>query len=91
MENGREHMDSVVSTSLHPLHSIAQLLIRLLIFISANYRVGVCSDRLTKQTTPEKAVPVTPFRVLDAPHLKDDYYCTVLAYSHSHRTLAVAL
>lgn len=32
-----------------------------------------------------------PFRVLDAPNLKDDYYCSVLTYSYTCRTLAVAL
>lgn len=31
------------------------------------------------------------FRVLDAPRLKDDFYCSVLAYSYTCRTLAVAL
>lgn len=36
-------------------------------------------------------MPSVPFRVLDAPHLKDDYYCSVLAYSHTCHTLAVAL
>ena len=36
-------------------------------------------------------LPVTPFKVLDAPGLKDDYYCSVLAYSESCRTLAVGL
>ena len=29
--------------------------------------------------------------MLDAPGLRDDYYCTVLAYCHSARTLAVGL
>ena len=29
--------------------------------------------------------------VLDAPNLRDDYYCTVLAYCHTARTLAVGL
>ena len=29
--------------------------------------------------------------VLDAPGLRDDYYCTVLAYCHTARTLAVGL
>ncbi|KAL2398506.1 hypothetical protein ABEF93_000527 [Exophiala dermatitidis] len=43
-------------------------------------------------TSPnEKAVPTVPFRVLDAPNLKDDYYCSVLAYSYTCHTLAVAL
>lgn len=39
----------------------------------------------------EKAVPTVPFRVLDAPNLKDDYYCSILAYSCTCHTLAVAL
>ncbi len=39
----------------------------------------------------EKAIPTVPFRVLDAPNLKDDYYCSVLAYSYTCHTLAVAL
>lgn len=29
--------------------------------------------------------------VLDAPHLRDDYYCSVLAYCHMSHTLAVGL
>ena len=29
--------------------------------------------------------------MLDAPNLRDDYYCTVLAYSHTAQTLAVGL
>lgn len=29
--------------------------------------------------------------VLDAPQLRDDYYCSLLAYSHTSRTLAVGL
>lgn len=39
----------------------------------------------------EKDIPNVAFRVLDAPHLKDDYYCSILAYSYASRTLAVAL
>ncbi|KAL8968583.1 MAG: hypothetical protein Q9183_002398 [Haloplaca sp. 2 TL-2023] len=38
-----------------------------------------------------KPVPSIPFRVLDAPQLRDDYYCSVLAYCHTKRTLAVGL
>ncbi|KAI4203264.1 MAG: hypothetical protein LQ350_001961 [Teloschistes chrysophthalmus] len=38
-----------------------------------------------------KSVPTIPFRVLDAPALRDDYYCSVLAYCHTSRTLAVGL
>ena len=39
----------------------------------------------------EKNIPTVAFRVLDAPHLKDDFYCSILAYSFTSRTLAVAL
>lgn len=46
--------------------------------------------RKHRKTEP-RVVPSTPFRVLDAPNLRDDYYCTVLAYCHSARTLAVGL
>ncbi|KAL9581276.1 MAG: hypothetical protein Q9203_005964 [Teloschistes exilis] len=45
--------------------------------------------KVAKQET--KSVPTIPFRVLDAPALRDDYYCSVLAYSHTSRTLAVGL
>ncbi|KAL9004839.1 MAG: hypothetical protein Q9188_002358 [Gyalolechia gomerana] len=38
-----------------------------------------------------KPVPSIPFRVLDAPQLRDDYYCSVLAYCRTSRTLAVGL
>lgn len=36
-------------------------------------------------------MPSVAFRVLDAPRLKDDYYCSVLAYCQTYETLAVAL
>lgn len=54
-----------------------------------------------------RTVPILPFRyvmvlhsdpliltqltVLDAPQLRDDYYCTLLAYSHTSKCLAVGL
>lgn len=34
---------------------------------------------------------MVPFRVLDAPSLRDDYYCSLLAYSQTINCLAVAL
>ncbi|OJD23470.1 hypothetical protein ACJ73_05178 [Blastomyces percursus] len=37
------------------------------------------------------AVPSTPFRVLDAPLLRDDFYCSTLAYSYTAHMLAVGL
>ncbi|KAF2162382.1 hypothetical protein M409DRAFT_69260 [Zasmidium cellare ATCC 36951] len=38
-----------------------------------------------------KDIPVIPFRVLDAPALRDDYYCSLLAYSPTAQCLAVGL
>ena len=42
-------------------------------------------------TSPARPVPSIPFRVLDAPRLRDDFYCSTLAYSHTSRVLAVGL
>lgn len=39
----------------------------------------------------QRAVPSTPFRVLDAPLLRDDFYCSTLAYSYTSGILAVGL
>lgn len=38
-----------------------------------------------------RVVPTTPFRVLDAPGLRDDYYCSLIAYSARTHSLAVGL
>ncbi|KAI5799847.1 WD40-repeat-containing domain protein [Geopyxis carbonaria] len=38
-----------------------------------------------------RTVPTTPFRVLDAPGLRDDYYCSLLAYNPATHSLAVGL
>ncbi|EEP80291.1 predicted protein [Uncinocarpus reesii 1704] len=38
-----------------------------------------------------KFIPAVPFRVLDAPFLRDDYYSTILAYCPKARVLAVGL
>ncbi|OAA46248.1 WD40 repeat-like-containing domain protein [Metarhizium rileyi] len=38
-----------------------------------------------------RSLPVAPFKVLDAPNLRDDFYCSVLAYSPSCQTLAIGL
>ncbi|KAG0638730.1 WD40-repeat-containing domain protein [Tuber brumale] len=40
---------------------------------------------------PRRAVPTTPFRVLDAPGLRDDYYCSLIAYSPITHSLVVGL
>jgi WD40 repeat protein len=49
------------------------------------------TSRPKKSTADKRAVPVIPFRVLDAPALRDDYYCSVLAYSDVAKVLAVGL
>ncbi|KAE8450863.1 hypothetical protein EG329_005776 [Mollisiaceae sp. DMI_Dod_QoI] len=50
-------------------------------------------DRKVPITQEERTLPLAPFktRVLDAPHLRDDFYCSVLAYSSTCHTLAVGL
>ncbi|KAI8958273.1 WD40 repeat-like protein [Daldinia sp. FL1419] len=39
----------------------------------------------------ERCLPNAPFKVLDAPGLRDDFYCSVMAYSSTCNTLAVGL
>ncbi|KAF3070588.1 putative WD repeat-containing protein C13G6.08 [Daldinia childiae] len=39
----------------------------------------------------ERCLPNAPFKVLDAPGLRDDFYCSVMAYSRTCNTLAVGL
>ncbi|PYI02197.1 WD40 repeat-like protein [Aspergillus sclerotiicarbonarius CBS 121057] len=39
----------------------------------------------------ERVVPNRPFRILDAPLLRDDFYCSTLAYSSTSGVLAVGL
>ncbi|KAJ5101644.1 hypothetical protein NUU61_003866 [Penicillium alfredii] len=38
-----------------------------------------------------EVVPPKPFRILDAPYLRDDFYCSTLAYSLTAGVLAVGL
>lgn len=38
-----------------------------------------------------EVVPPKPFRILDAPFLRDDFYCSTLAYSYTSGVLAVGL
>lgn len=45
----------------------------------------------SKSTTEMRTLPVAPFKVLDAPNLRDDYYCSILAFSPVCQTLAVGL
>lgn len=39
----------------------------------------------------ERCLPNAPFKVLDAPGLRDDFYCSIMAYSKTCNTLAVGL
>lgn len=46
---------------------------------------------VTKIRKEERSLPNAPFKVLDAPGLRDDFYCSIMAYSRSSNTLAVGL
>lgn len=46
---------------------------------------------ISPPSVPRQNIPSTPFRVLDAPGLRDDYYCSLLAYSSTTHSLAVGL
>ena len=48
------------------------------------------SPTSTKPAQPRR-IPTIPYRVLDAPALRDDYYCSLLAYSPILQCLAVGL
>ncbi|KAF2724141.1 WD40 repeat-like protein [Polychaeton citri CBS 116435] len=52
-----------------------------------NDKTSPCKSKLRLR----KKIPTTPFRVLDAPSLRDDYYCSLLAYSPTLHSLAVGL
>ncbi|KAI5855539.1 WD40 repeat-like protein [Durotheca rogersii] len=39
----------------------------------------------------ERLLPNAPFKVLDAPGLRDDFYCSIMAYSRTRNVLAVGL
>ncbi|TVY15445.1 putative WD repeat-containing protein [Lachnellula arida] len=48
-------------------------------------------DQRSSITKESRTLPLAPFKVLDAPNLRDDFYCSVLAYSATCHTLAVGL
>lgn len=45
----------------------------------------------SKKGPDMRTLPVAPFKVLDAPNLRDDYYCSILAFDAVSQTLAVGL
>ncbi|KEY69498.1 hypothetical protein S7711_02035 [Stachybotrys chartarum IBT 7711] len=47
--------------------------------------------RGTLQVPGRRSPPTAPFKVLDAPNLRDDFYCSVLAYCYTCQILAVGL
>ncbi|KAI5786896.1 WD40-repeat-containing domain protein [Pyronema domesticum] len=49
------------------------------------------NDQQQQKKSVTRSVPTTPFRVLDAPGLRDDYYCSLIAYSVHTHSLAVGL
>ncbi|KAJ5138783.1 uncharacterized protein N7515_003631 [Penicillium bovifimosum] len=48
-------------------------------------------DCLSTSLPKKEVVPANPFRILDAPFLRDDFYCSTLAYSTTSGILAVGL
>ncbi|KAM7201247.1 WD40-repeat-containing domain protein [Naviculisporaceae sp. PSN 640] len=44
-----------------------------------------------EKITEGRTLPAAPFKVLDAPNLRDDFYCSILAYTPTCKTLAVGL
>ncbi|EPQ63155.1 Bgt-308 [Blumeria graminis f. sp. tritici] len=50
-----------------------------------------CVKEKNFQKDEIRILPTAPFKVLDAPNLRDDFYCSVIAYSAASHTLAVGL
>ncbi|RYP19670.1 hypothetical protein DL767_009604 [Monosporascus sp. MG133] len=48
-------------------------------------------DYIPRAPRDVRALPNAPFRVLDAPGLRDDFYCSIMAYDANCDTLAVGL
>ncbi|KAJ5169383.1 uncharacterized protein N7500_002166 [Penicillium coprophilum] len=48
-------------------------------------------ERWPRPPARKEVVPPKPFRILDAPFLRDDFYCSTLAYSTTSGILAVGL
>ncbi|KAK4186054.1 WD40 repeat-like protein [Podospora australis] len=45
----------------------------------------------SQKTPASRSLPIAPFKVLDAPNLRDDFYCSILAYCYTRQTLAIGL
>ncbi|XXG98021.1 ubiquitin-like protein atg8 [Hypoxylon texense] len=50
-----------------------------------------CDYHVPRVQKEERILPNAPFKVLDAPGLRDDFYCSIMAYSRTCSTLAVGL
>ncbi|RYP63756.1 hypothetical protein DL770_009303 [Monosporascus sp. CRB-9-2] len=48
-------------------------------------------DYIPRAPRDVRALPNAPFRVLDAPGLRDDFYCSIMAYDANCNTLVVGL
>jgi cell division cycle 20-like protein 1 (cofactor of APC complex) len=58
--------------------------------LSTNYTVANFADQFQFAPRPQRKIPKTPFKVLDAPALQDDFYLNLLDWS-SQNLLAVGL
>ncbi|CAK4031530.1 Meiotic fizzy-related 2 [Lecanosticta acicola] len=61
------------------------------VWSDGKWEKGVATTPTKPSKRKSKDIPMIPFRVLDAPALRDDYYCSLLAYSHTMQCLAVGL
>ncbi|KAJ5224053.1 hypothetical protein N7468_008595 [Penicillium chermesinum] len=52
---------------------------------------GCAWKKLEREHYRREIVPPKPFRILDAPFMRDDFYCSTLAYSFTSGILAVGL
>lgn len=59
--------------------------------LNTNDTICFVANRRKSSRSSARAVPSTPFRVLDAPLLRDDFYCSTLAYCSTSHKLAVGL
>lgn len=55
------------------------------------YRLEGSTMRRKPFPKDKKPVPILSFRVFDTPQLRDDHYCSLLAYSYTTKCLAVGL
>lgn len=74
-----------------PLHSSSVVTSGANVWQDSEWKKPGFPSPLFQRPKSRKTIPLIPFRVLDAPALRDDYYCSLLAYSETAKCLAVGL